>query len=49
MRVIAEKQIFIEISKDRGIESLKRRIQSLDENRKIKNDNTILLGKLASK
>ena len=50
MRVIAQKQTFTETSKDRVIESLKRRIQSLEqENKKLKNDNAILLGKLATK
>lgn len=50
MRVISQKQVFTETSKDRVIESLKRRIQSLeDENKKLKNDNAILLGKLAQK
>lgn len=50
MRVIAQKQTFTETSKDRVIESLKRRIQSLEqENKKLKNDNAILLGKLAIK
>ena len=50
MRVICQKQVFTETSKDRVIESLKRRIQSLEqENKKLKNDNAILLGKLASK
>lgn len=48
MRVISQNQTFTETSKDRVIESLKRRIQSLeDENKKLKNDNAILLGKLA--
>lgn len=50
MRVISRKQIFTETSKDRVIESLKRRIQFLEEeNKKLKNDNAILLGKLAQK
>jgi len=50
MRIISQKQTFTETSKDRVIESLKRRIQSLEEeNRKLKNDNAILLGKLAQK
>lgn len=50
MIVISQKQTFTETSKDRVIESLKRRIQSLeDENKKLKNDNAILLGKLAQK
>jgi prefoldin subunit 5 len=43
-------QTFTETSKDRVIESLKRRIQSLDKDtKKLKNDNAILLGKLAQK
>lgn len=50
MRIISQKQTFTETSKDRVIESLKRRIQSLEEeNKKLKNDNAILLGKLAQK
>lgn len=50
MRVISQKQTFTETSKDRVIESLKRKIQSLEqENKKLKNDNAILLGKLAYK
>lgn len=50
MRILSQKQTFTETSKDRVIESLKRRIQSLEEeNRKLKNDNAILLGKLAQK
>ena len=50
MRVISQKQVFTETSKDRVIESLKRRIQSLEEeNKQLKNDNAILLGKLAQK
>ena len=50
MRVMSQKQVFTETSKDRVIESLKRRIQSLEyENKKLKNDNAILLGKLAQK
>lgn len=50
MRIISQKQIFTETSKDRVIESLKRRVQSLEgENKKLKNDNAILLGKLALK
>ena len=49
-RVMSQKQVFTETSKDRVIESLKRRIKSLeDENKKLKNDNAILLGKLAQK
>ena len=50
MRVISQKQVFTETSKDRVIESLKRKIKSLeDENKKLKNDNSILLGKLAQR
>ncbi|MBS5925460.1 MAG: hypothetical protein KIC66_00045 [Clostridium sp.] len=50
MTVISQKKLFTETSKDKVIESLKRRIQSLeDENKKLKNDNAILLGKLAQK
>ena len=50
LRVISQKQTFTETSKDKVIESLKRKIQSLeDENRKLKNDNAILLGKLATR
>lgn len=50
MRVISQKQTFTETSKDKVIESLKRRIYSLEqENRKLKNDNAILLGKLSLK
>lgn len=50
MRIISQKQTFTETSKDRVIESLKRRIQLLEEeNKKLKNDNSILLGKLAQK
>lgn len=50
IRVICEKEKFTEASKDKVIESLKRRIQSLEyENKKLKNDNSILLGKLAIK
>ena len=50
MRVICQKQVFTETSKDRVIQSIKRRIKSLEkENKKLKNDNAILLGKLASK
>ncbi len=50
IRVISQKQTFTETSKDRVIGSLKRRIQSLEEeNKKLKNDNAILLGKLAQK
>ncbi|WP_454055503.1 DUF6262 family protein [Clostridium sp. Marseille-Q7071] len=50
MRVISQNQTFIETLKDRVIESLKRRIQSLEEeNKKLKNDNAMLLGELAQK
>lgn len=50
VKVISQKQTFTETSKDRVIESLKRKIQSLEEeNKKLKNDNSILLGKLAQK
>ena len=50
LRVISQKQTFTETSKDKVIESLKRRIHSLEqENKKLKNDNSILLGKLAIK
>lgn len=50
IRLISQKQTFTETSKDKVIESLKRRIQSLEEdNRKLKKDNAILLGKLALK
>lgn len=50
IKVISKKQTFTETSKDRVIESLKRKIQSLEEeNKKLKNDNSILLGKLAQK
>lgn len=50
MRTISQKQTFTETSKDRVIESLKRRIQYLEiANKKLKNDNAILLGKLAQK
>ena len=42
------KQSFSESSKDKVIESLKRRIQALEEeNKKLKRDNAILLGKLS--
>lgn len=48
LRVTLQKQPFSETSKDRLIESLKRKIQTLQEdNKKLKNDNAILLGKLA--
>ena len=42
------KKSFSESSKDKVIESLKRRIQALEEeNKKLKRDNAILLGKLS--
>lgn len=50
LKVITKKQTFSESSKDKLIESLKRRIAELDEeNKKLKKDNSILLGKLANK
>ncbi|PEZ01493.1 hypothetical protein CN326_21150 [Bacillus sp. AFS018417] len=50
LKVITKKQTFSESSKDKLIESLKRRIAELDgENKKLKKDNAILLGKLANK
>ena len=50
VRTISQKQTFTESSKDKVIESLKRRIKSLeDENKNLKNDNSILLGKLAQR
>ncbi|EPY7704005.1 MULTISPECIES: DUF6262 family protein [Bacillota] len=50
LKVITKKQRFSESSKDKLIESLKRRIAELDEeNRKLKKDNALLLGKLAHK
>lgn len=50
LRVVSQKQTFTETSKDKVIESLKRRIHLLEEeNKKLKNTNAILLGKLASK
>ncbi|EOO11742.1 DUF6262 family protein [Bacillus cereus] len=50
LKVITKKQTFSESSKDKLIESLKRRIAELDEeNKKLKSDNAILLGKLANK
>ncbi|HDV8363756.1 TPA: hypothetical protein RKT18_004892 [Bacillus cereus] len=50
LKVITKKQTFSESSKDKLIESLKRRISELDkENKKLKKDNALLLGKLASK
>lgn len=48
LKVITKKQTFSESSKDKLIESLKRRISELDEdNKKFKKDNAILLGKLS--
>lgn len=48
IKVITKKQKFSESSKDKLIESLKRRISKLDEeNKKLKQDNVILLGKLS--
>lgn len=50
IKVISQKQTFTETSKERVIESLKRKIQFLEEeNKKLKNDNSILLGKLAQR
>ena len=50
LKVITKKQAFSESSKDKLIESLKRRVAELDEeNKKLKRDNAILLGKLAIK
>ncbi|MGG0651090.1 DUF6262 family protein [Bacillus mycoides] len=50
LKVITKKQTFSESSKDKLIESMKRRIAELDEeNKKVKKDNALLLGKLASK
>lgn len=50
LKVITKKQMFSESSKDKLIESLKRRIAELDEeNKKLKKDNALLLGKLAKK
>lgn len=49
LKVITKKQTFSESSKDKLIESLKRRITNLDEeNKKLKKDNAILLGKFAN-
>lgn len=50
LRVVLQKETFTATSKDKLIESLKRKIQALQEdNKKLKNDNAILLGKLAIK
>ncbi len=50
IKVISQKQTFTETSKERVIESLKRKIHFLEEeNKKLKNDNSILLGKLAQR
>lgn len=50
LKVITKKQTFSESSKDKLIESLKRRVSALEEeNKKLKKDNSILLGKLANK
>ncbi|HFK1433672.1 TPA: DUF6262 family protein [Bacillus cereus] len=49
LKVITKKQAFSESSKDKLIESLKRRIGDLEEkNKKLKRENSILLGKLAN-
>ena len=49
-RVFFQKQTFSENSKDRLTDSLKRRIQVLEEeNRKLRNEKALLLGKLAQK
>lgn len=49
LKVITKKQTFSESSKDKLIESLKRRLATLEEeNKKINKDNAILLGKLAN-
>lgn len=49
LKVITKKQTFSESSKDKLIESLKRRISELDdENKKLKSKNALLLGKLAN-
>lgn len=48
--VIAQKKTFSESSKDKVIDSLKRRILALEEdNKKLKHQNSILLGKLAKR
>lgn len=50
LKVITKKQTFSESSKDKLIDSLKRRIGNLEEeNKKLKGDNSILLGKIANK
>ncbi|AQQ64231.1 MULTISPECIES: DUF6262 family protein [Bacillus] len=50
LKVITKKQTFSESSKDKLIDSLKRRIGNLEEeNKKLKRDNSILLGKIANK
>ncbi|AYF09311.1 hypothetical protein MLA2C4_27900 [Bacillus mobilis] len=49
LKVMTKKQTFSESSKDKLIESLKRRITELDEeNKKLKKENAILLGKFAN-
>lgn len=49
-RVFFQKQTFSENSKDRLTDSLKRRIQVLEEeNRKLRNEKALLLGKFAQK
>jgi cell division protein FtsB len=49
-RVVFQKQTFSKNSKDRLMESLKRNIQALEEeNRKLRNEKALLLGKLAQK
>ena len=48
LRVILQKEAFTETSKDKLVESLKRKIQILqNDNKRLRNDNAILLGKLA--
>lgn len=50
LRIILQKEVFTETSKDKLIESLRRKTQALQEdNKKLKNVNAILLGKLAIK
>lgn len=50
LKVITKKQTFSESSKDKLIDSPKRRIGNLEEeNKKLKRDNSILLGKIANK